>query len=134
MRRLIHLAALLIIVAVVRACGGAVQAEDHLNFAARWVAEKAGLSSAKNTFDARVRPPIAAATSSVSSGIYAGVSRTMDHIDQATNSVTAWLGQQLDDAKAAVKRSFQSLVTPNAETQKKRDAQALDKEHPPLTR
>ena len=61
LRRVAHVGLLVLTVMVVRACGGATQAEDRLNFATRWMAEKTGLTAAKEALDTKVRPPLAAA-------------------------------------------------------------------------
>ena len=113
MRRLAHLALLLTIIVGIRACGGMVRVEDRLNAASRWAAETAGLSGAKDTLDRRIRPSIAASTSSLTEAIYGGTSRTMDSAELAVDGFASWAGQQLKAAVTAIENSVRSVVGPN---------------------
>jgi hypothetical protein len=113
LRRLVHLALLLLIITVVRACGGVYLAEDRLNAATRWTAERTGLASAKDTLDTKVRPAMAAATRSLTDAIYGSTSRTMDSAEVAAGGFGAWLGQQLKAAVTAIETSVGSVLSPN---------------------
>jgi len=99
LRRLLHVALLLTIMIGIRACGGMARTEDRLGATTRWMAEKAGLGSANDSFDARVRPPMAAATRSIGDAIYATASQAMDNVEMAGANFGAWVTQQ---ARAAV--------------------------------
>ena len=131
MRRLVHLALLLVIVMVIRACGGVTQAEDRLNAATRWTAEKTGLTGAKDALDTKVRPPMAAATKSLTEAIYGGVSRTMDSAESAADGFAGWVLQEVGGAFTAVETSLRSVLNPNAVDEPKPQDDAEDKNRPP---
>jgi hypothetical protein len=99
LRRLVHIALLLTIMIGIRACGGLAHTEDRLGATTRWMAEKVGLGNAKDSFDARVRPPMAAATRSIGDAIYATASQTMDQVEMAASNFGGWMTQQ---ARAAL--------------------------------
>jgi len=113
-RRYAHFALVIVLIVGVRACGGATQAEDRLSFATRWAADKAGLSGAKDTIDASVKPRMAAATQSWTYSIYAATSRLMDSAESAVNSMGAWVGQQVSYAETAVVREIRSILGADA--------------------
>ena len=80
MRRLLHVALLLMIILGIRACGGMAVTEDRLGAATRAMADKVGLANKKDAFDAAVRPPMAAATQSLGNSISVTTARTVDAI------------------------------------------------------
>ena len=114
LRRYAHFALLIVLIVGIRACGGATQAEDRLSFATRWAADKAGLSGAKDTIDASVKPRMAAATQSWTYSIYAATSSLMDSAESAANSMAAWTGQQVSNAETAVDKEVRSLMGADA--------------------
>jgi hypothetical protein len=130
LRRLVHFALLLLIIIVVRACGGLAVVEDRLNAATRWTAEKTGLSGAKDTLDRKVRPSMAGATRSLTDAIYGGTSRTMDSAELAADGFAGWAGQQLKAAVTAIENSVRSVVSPNsnANESQPRDVPESEKE------
>ena len=131
MRRLVHIGLLLLIVMVVRACGGVNQAEDRLSAATRWAAERTGLSGVKETLDTKVRPPIAAATRSLADAIYGGTARTMDQTEMAANGFGAWVGQQVTGAVVAVEAATRSVLMPNAKDEPQPADPSADKDRRP---
>ena len=116
MRRLIHLALLLAIMLGIRACGGMAVTEDRLGATTRWMAEKVGLANTKDAFDATVRPPMAAATRSMSDAIYTTTARTMDGVDVAAGSFTGWIMQNIRAGLGLIDGSLQPVVVPKQET------------------
>lgn len=128
MRRLVHLALLLLIITVVRACGGVYLAEDRLNAATRWTAERTGLAGAKDTLDTKVRPAMAAATHSLADAIYGSTSRTLDSAEVAADGFAEWLGQQLKAGVTAIETRVVSVLSPNSVSEPpRRDDPASDK-------
>src|SRR5262249_24081220 len=93
LRRLLHLALLLAVVLGIGACGGMAVTEDRLNAATRGMAERIGLKNSKDAFDAAVRPPMAAATRSLSDSIYVTTARAMDSMELAAGSFSGWIIQ-----------------------------------------
>jgi hypothetical protein len=104
----------------IRACGGMAVTEDRLNAGTRWVAEKVGMSSTKEAFDAAVRPPMASATQSISESIYATTSRTMDSVEVAAGGVSGWLVQNIRAGLGFVDGTLQPTVAPEPETPEQR--------------
>ena len=113
MRRLLHGVLLLVIMLGIRACGGMAVTEDRLGAATRWMAEKVGLGNTKDAFDATVRPPMAAATRSLSDSIYATTARTMDSVEAAAGSFTGWIAQNIRAGLARIDGSLQPVVAPD---------------------
>lgn len=121
MRRLIHVALVVVIMLGVRACGGAARTEDRLGAATRWTAEKVGLAGTKDSFDAKVRPPMAAATRSLSDAIYGGASRTMDSVELAAGGFTGWVMQHVRSALGLVDSSLAPVVAPRTDERERPD-------------
>jgi hypothetical protein len=113
MRRLIHLGLLVVIVIAVRACGGATVAEDRLSVASRWMAEKTGLTEARDTWNARVRPRVAAVTDSISGGIYRAVTLAIQRTQNAVDAIGAWMAEQAKIGTDAAARAVRSVLTGN---------------------
>jgi len=111
-RRLVHIAMLVLVVLVVRACGGAAQAEDRLNGASRWAAERTGLTGVKAALDQNVKPRLAGATSSVTYAIYDGVSRTLDTSEMALYGLASWGWQHVTNVEHAIEARIRSVLTP----------------------
>jgi hypothetical protein len=111
-RRLIHVVLLVLMIAAVRACGGATQAEDRLDVVTRWVAEKTGLGSVMATWDTTLRPPIAAVTTKMSNGIYDGLSRTLDVAEYTADTAVTWAADTARNAMAAVGNRMRATLTP----------------------
>jgi hypothetical protein len=109
---LIHLALLLAIMLGIRACGGMAVTEDRLGAATRWMAEAVGLAQTKDAFDTTVRPPMAAATKSMSNTIYTTTARTMDGVEVAAGSFTGWIMQNIRSALGLVDAGLQPVVAP----------------------
>ena len=129
MRRLMHVALLLTIVLGIRACGGMAVTEDRLGAATRWTAEKVGLGNKKEAFDATVRPPMAAATRSISDAIYAAASRTMDNVDTAVDGFSGWVVQNVRAGLGMVDGSLQPVAAPDAaRAAKRRDLEEADQQ------
>jgi hypothetical protein len=122
-RRFVHFGLLVLVVVIVRACGGANEAEDRMSFGTRWLAEKTGLTGVKETLDTKVRPPIAAATRSMTYAIYGTASRALDATEMTAESVVTWFGQQVDSAAEAVQVRVRSVLTPNAAKEPQRPEQ-----------
>jgi hypothetical protein len=122
-RRVVHVVLLLVVVMTVRACGGANEAEDRMSFGARWLAEKTGLMGVKETLDTKVRPPMAAATRSMSYVIYSTASRALDGTEMMAESVLGWFDRQVDSAEQAVQLRIRSVLTPNAPNEPQRPEQ-----------
>ena len=118
MRRFVHIALLLTIMIGIRACGGMARTEDRLGATTRWMAEKAGLANTKDAFDARVRPPMAAATRSLGDAIYGTASRTMDDVEMAAGNFGGWVMQQ---ARAALGMVDSTLPVVNADQRSERE-------------
>jgi len=115
---------LLMIVLGIRACGGMALTEDRLNAATRWMAEQVGMGNTKDAFDAAVRPPMAAATRSLSDSIYAMTSRTMDSMELAAGSFSGWIVQSLRAGLGLVDGSLQPVAeTKPAPPPERRDAE-----------
>jgi hypothetical protein len=112
-RRVVHVAILVVIVLVVRACGGAIQAEDRLNSASRWAADKTGLAGAKAVLDTKVKPRVGGVTSSMSYAVYDAVSRTMDSTEMALDGFAAWVGQQVSNTETAIEERIRAALTPS---------------------
>jgi hypothetical protein len=100
----------------IRACGGMALTEDRLGAATRWMAEKVGLANTKDAFDATVRPPMAAATRSMSDSIYATTARTMDGVEVAAGSFSGWIMQNIRAGLGLVDRTLQPVVAPAPST------------------
>jgi len=100
----------------IRACGGMALTEDRLGAATRWMAEKVGLANTKDAFDATVRPPMAAATRSMSDSIYATTSRTMDGVEVAAGSFSGWIMQSIRAGLGLVDGTLQPVVAPDQST------------------
>jgi hypothetical protein len=127
LRRLLHLALLLTIMLGIRACGGMAVTEDRLGAATRWTAEKVGLANTKDAFDATVRPPMAAATRSLSDGIYAATARTMDNVELAAGSFSGWIVQNVRAGLGLIDGSLQPVVAPDPATaRERRDAESYE--------
>jgi hypothetical protein len=108
----------------IRACGGMAVTEDHLGATTRWMAEKVGLANTKDAFDATVRPPMAAATRSMSDAIYATTSRTMDGVEVAAGGFTEWIVQNIRSGWALIGGSLQPVVAPETtDERRKREAE-----------
>ena len=90
--------------------------EDRLGATTRWMAEKVGLASTKDAFDAAVRPPMAAATRSLSDSIYATTARTMDSVEAAAGGFTGWIVQNVRAGLGLIDGSLQPVVAPEPET------------------
>jgi hypothetical protein len=112
LRRLLHLVLLLAIMLGIRACGGMALTEDRLGNATRWMAEKVGLANTKDAFDATVRPPMAAATRSMSDSIYSTTARTMDGVEGAAGSFSGWIMQNIRAGFGLVDGTLQPVVAP----------------------
>jgi hypothetical protein len=110
---------LVMIIMTVRACGGAAVTEDRLGAATRWTAEKVGLANKKDAFDAKVRPPLAAATRSISDGVYAGISHAMDNVDMAADGFGNWTMQHLRAALGLVDNSLAPVLAPKPPNESK---------------
>jgi hypothetical protein len=110
LRRIIHLVLLIVVVLGVRACGGATEAEDRLGATTRWMAEKTGLTVAKQSWDRTVRPRITAATRTTSDAVYAAVSRTLDNVEATGSSMTTWVKTEATAATATVVSGMRSVV------------------------
>ena len=61
MRRLVHLVLLISLIAVVRACGGLVVAEDRISAHTQWIGEKTGVTTLRRKWQEDISPPINAA-------------------------------------------------------------------------
>jgi hypothetical protein len=116
LRRLLHLALLLTIMLGIRACGGMAATEDRLGAATRWMAESAGLAKTKDAFDATVRPPMAAATRSMSDAIYATTAKAMDSVEAAAGGFSGWIVQNIRAGLGLVDASLQPVVNPDPVT------------------
>jgi hypothetical protein len=112
MRRLIHLVLLVVIIVAVRACGGAVEAEDRLGVASRWLAEKTGMTQAMDAWNANVRPRVAAVTESTSGAIYRTVSVALDNAESAADGIAAWIADEVTRVVRAAKTTLRSVFTP----------------------
>jgi hypothetical protein len=110
-RRLLHLALLVLVIVGVRACGGATQAEDRVNVASRWVAEKTGLSQVRDTWNARFRPRIAGASESVSGAIYQTFLVGIRGVQNAIDGVVAWMAERTRTVMDAVAGTLRSVLT-----------------------
>src|SRR4029079_4194749 len=86
-RRLLHVALLLMIILGIRGCGGMAVTEDRLGAATRAMADKVGLANKKDAFDAAVRPPMAAATQSLGNSIFVATARTVGENEMAARTV-----------------------------------------------
>ena len=128
MRRLLHVVLLLVIMLGIRACGGMAVTEDRLGAATRWAADKVGLGRTKDAFDATVRPPMAAATRSMSDSIYATTSRTMDSVEAAAGSFTGWIGQNIRAGLGRIDGSLQPVVVPEPPNDPERRAREEEEE------
>jgi hypothetical protein len=128
LRRLLHLVLLLAIMLGIRACGGMAVTEDRLGATTRWMAEKVGLANTKDAFDARVRPPMAAATRSMSDAIYATTARTMDGVELAAGSFTGWIAQNIRSGLGLIDGSLQPVVAPAQETPEERRQREAEQE------
>jgi hypothetical protein len=128
LRRFAHFALLVMLIVVIRACGGATQAEDRLSFATRWAAEKAGLRGATDTLDTSVKPRMAAATQSMTYTIYAATASIMDRTEMAISGMATWVGQQVSNAETAIERRLRSILGADAETQPQPEAAPKDKD------
>jgi len=110
-RRLLHVALLLMIILGIRACGGMAVTEDRLGAATRAMADKVGLANKKDAFDAAVRPPMATA-------------RTVDSIELAAGSFSGWMVQQVRAGLGLVDGSLQpqpATIPEPATSQERRD-------------
>jgi hypothetical protein len=116
---------------VIRACGGVTQAEDRLNAATRWTAEKTGLAGAKDTLDTKVRPPMAAATKSLTEAIYGGASATMDSAESAADGFAGWVVHLVGGAFTSVEASLRSVLNPNGVEEPKPQDDTEGKNRPP---
>lgn len=116
-RRVIHVVLVVLMIAGVRACGGATQAEDRLGVASRWMAQKTGLEGAKDAWDTTVRPPIAAVTTKLSTAIYGAVVTFMDAAEAVVDGTTNWVADSTSRLMAAVEGSIRSTLTPNRKDQ-----------------
>jgi hypothetical protein len=112
----------------IRACGGMAVTEDRLGAATRWTAEKVGLGGKKDAFDATVRPPMAAATRSISDAIYATTARTMDSMETAAGSFTGWITQNIRAGLGLVDGSLQPVLAPDPAPAPKRPDAESDEE------
>jgi hypothetical protein len=90
--------------------------EDRLGATTRWMAEKVGLANTKDAFDATVRPPMAAATRSMSDSIYATTARTMDGVEVAAGSFSGWIMQNIRAGLGLVDKTLQPVVAPDPPT------------------
>ena len=113
MRRLLHIALLLTIMLGIRACGGMAVTEDRLGVATRWVAEKVGLGKTKDAFDTAVRPPMTAATRSLSDAIYSTTARALDGVELAAGSFSGWIVQNIRAGLGLVDAGLQPVVAPD---------------------
>jgi hypothetical protein len=123
-RRLLHVALLLMIILGIRACGGMAVTEDRLGAATRAMADKVGLANKKDAFDAAVRPPMAAATQSLGNSISVTTARTVDSIELAAGSFSGWMVQQVRAGLGLVDGSLQpqpATIPEPATSQERRD-------------
>ena len=131
MRRIVHVALLVILIAGVRACGGAAVAEDRLGVTSRWVADRTGLSAAKDGWDSTVRPRVAAATRSSSDAVYGAISLALDSLEATaegiTTSITAAVSNAAQSLGTAVRSIFTSKKTPPPPVAPRPDAPPPDK-------
>ena len=130
MRRLLHVALLLMIILGIRACGGMAVTEDRLGAATRAMADKVGLANKKDAFDAAVRPPMAAATQSLGNSISVTTARTVDSIELAAGSFSGWMVQKVRAGLGLVDGSLQPqpATTPEPETlQERRDREEKER-------
>jgi len=104
---------LLAIMLGIRACGGMAVTEDRLGATTRWAAEKVGMGRTKDAFDAAVRPPMAAATRSMSDSIYATTARTLDSVETAAGSFSGWIVQNVRAGLGLVDGSLQPVAAPD---------------------
>jgi hypothetical protein len=112
----------------IRACGGMAQTEDRLNAATRWTAEKTGLMGAKDTLDAKVRPPMAAATRSMSDAIFAGVSRAMDRVESTADGFVGWVVGEVRGALGIIDSSVSPVLTPAESEEERRERERNENE------
>jgi hypothetical protein len=119
-RRFAHFGLLIVLIVGIRACGGATQAEDRLNFATRWAADRAGLSGAKDTIDTAVKPRMAAATRSTTYSIYTATDRMMDSAESAVRGMATWAGRQASNAETAVETRIRSILGVDAKREPQR--------------
>ena len=110
LRRFAHVALLVMLIVVIRACGGATQAEDRLSFATRWAAERAGLRGATDTIDTSVKPRMANATRSMTYTLYAATSSMMDRVELMVDGMATWVGQQVSNAESGIERRIRSIL------------------------
>lgn len=130
MRRLAHVMILVGVIVAVRACGGALQAEDRLSATSRWIADKTGLTEAKTAWDTRIRPPIATVANRSSEATYAVISRSLDSLEAAADGVAGWVAEQVTTARDAAWNSIRSVLTPKPEPIPPQPAPAKEQETP----
>lgn len=128
MRRLLHIVLLLAIMLGIRACGGMAITEDRLSAATRWAAEKVGMANKKDAFDAAVRPPLAAATRSMSDSLYSTTARTMDSMEAAAGSFSGWIVQSVRAGLGLVDGSLQPVVAPDSPADRERRERESEEE------
>jgi hypothetical protein len=110
-RRLVHVALLVLLIAGVRACGGPAVAEDRLGVASRWVADQTGLSTAKDGWDSTVRPQVAAATRSSSDAVYGAMSSAMDRLETTADGIATSIAAAVSNAAQSLRTGIRSIFT-----------------------
>ena len=108
-RRLVHLVLLALIVIGVRACGGLPAAEDRLGVASRWMAEKAGVTRARDAWNTSVGPM----SEAVWNAIDQRVSLALDTAGTTADGMAAWIADRLSKTASAIWSAGRSLLTPN---------------------
>jgi len=113
-RRVIHLALVVLAIAGIRACGGAAQAEDHLNTTTQWVAEKMGLERVKSVWATTVGASTTTTASKLSNAAFESVSRLLDALERTAGGVGTMTSDGIDRATAAVDGGVSGALTPQS--------------------
>jgi hypothetical protein len=116
-RRVVHIVLLVLIVMGVRACGGATQTEDRLNATTRWMAEKTGLTGAKEAWDATVWPPLVAVARTTSDVVYGAVYGALNAAEAAVDGVASWVADRITRLMDGLWNGVASLFTPRQKPQ-----------------
>jgi len=103
-RRVIHLALVVLAIAGIRACGGAAQAEDHLNTTTQWVAEKMGLERVKSVWATTVGASTTTTASKLSNAAFESVSRLLDALERTAGGVGTMTSDGIDRATAEARQ------------------------------
>jgi hypothetical protein len=112
-RRLIHVALVIMVVVGVRACGGAPQAEDRVNAASQWMAEKTGLESAKSTWNKTIRRSVGSTTTRASNAVYGSMSRFLDGVEATVDGVGVWVNERVKRTTEAIDNGLHATLTPD---------------------